>query len=237
MQLAATVPSCHVLQGEGDSRGSRGNSDKLSSPAFLHKSAILALCSERSHKDGCISSCPTLFLSCCLTLSYPIATSWIYHNPLVDVKEKQWFKVRSLCTNHTGPDCELTWNQWKQMGRKMNTLTRKGCCIKHPAGQGSARCCLAMGGHTAHVLLPMCLSYAIYMLQSSAVLEKPQGSYAPTPEFVQIIYRPELILLIQKSSSFSQWPRWPWVAQRALWNRSTAPCLQHTWCSLLLKHS
>lgn len=38
---------------------------------------------------------------------------------------------------------------------------------------------------------------------------KPQGSYAPTPEFVQIIYRPELILLIQKSSSFSQWPRWP----------------------------
>lgn len=93
---------------KGTAEESRGNSDKLSSPAFLHKSAILALCSERSHKDGCISSCPTLFLSCCLTLSYLIATSWIYHNPLADVKEKQWFKVRSLCTNHTGPDCELT---------------------------------------------------------------------------------------------------------------------------------
>lgn len=33
-----------------------------SSPAFLHKSVILALCSERNHKDGCISTCPTLSL-------------------------------------------------------------------------------------------------------------------------------------------------------------------------------
>lgn len=66
-----------------------GNSDKLSSPAFLHQSLILALCGERSHKDGCHFTCSALLLSCCLTLSNPIATSWIYHNPLVDVKEKQ----------------------------------------------------------------------------------------------------------------------------------------------------
>lgn len=77
-------PLFHVLQGD-----SRGNSDKLSSPAFLHQSVILALCSKRSHKDGCLFTCTTLLLSCCLTLSYLIATSWIYHNPLVDVKEKQ----------------------------------------------------------------------------------------------------------------------------------------------------
>lgn len=92
---------CSKLQGEGDSGEGRGNSDKLSSPAFLCKSVILALCSERCHKEGCLFTCPTLLLFCCLTLSYLIATSWIYHNSLVDVQDKQWFKVGSLHTNRT----------------------------------------------------------------------------------------------------------------------------------------
>lgn len=53
---------CSKLQGEGDSREDRGNSDKLSSPVFLCKSVILALCSERCRKEGCLFTCPTLLL-------------------------------------------------------------------------------------------------------------------------------------------------------------------------------
>lgn len=83
MQLAATVPSCQVLQGEGDSRESRGNSDKLSTPltpgtrdggSSLAACVILALCSEKVTRIG-VCVYVSIFIACCLTLAYLIATA------------------------------------------------------------------------------------------------------------------------------------------------------------------
>lgn len=78
-----------------------------------------------------------------------------------------------------------------------NFTRKKTAASQHPDGKG-------LWQHAAQVLPPH-LSYPFLTLQRTIVLEKPQHIYLAIAEFVQIIlqvliYRPEIMLLIQKSS-------------------------------------
>lgn len=154
-------------------------------------------------------------------------------------RSKQWFKVRSLCTNHTGPDCASTWNQWKRMGKKWTFSLGKAAASNTLLGRAQAAqwwlypCCEVTPQHKC--FFPV-FSHVLFRCQRSAVLEKPQCRYNVHLNSYRLSAHQNWSSPCKKSSSFS-WPRWPWVAQRAVWNSNTTLCLQHTCCFLLLKPS
>lgn len=117
MQLAATVQSCWMLQGEGHSRESRGNSDKLSSPptptpadggSSLAAPVLFWLYVVREVRR--IGVCVCIYVSLYIVILQPNpslsnSSSWIYSSPLVAVEEKQWLKTGHCCSLRANHGC------------------------------------------------------------------------------------------------------------------------------------
>lgn len=172
-----------------------------------------------SHKDRYMCLCLYIYRmlpNSSLSNSY----SWIYSSPLVSVEEKQWLKTGHYCFLHANHSCSavqrllcVNVKPMKTKGGKVNNFTRrKDCCIKTPWRDRAqaAPCYLAITWHAAHMLLPSPLCYPILTGETTVVLKKALmhlSSYSwICRDYLQVpTYRPEIMLLIQKSSSCSLW--------------------------------